>query len=328
MADILVRGAGVAGLTAAYELLKGGHAVDVVDCRERIGLGASSFAGGMLAPYCEREAADETVLALGLGAADWWSDAVPGEVVRNGTLVVAQPRDMPDLVRFASRTTGHVWLDSDGIAELEPSLARRFDRALFFEREAHLDPRRALARLAEAVGHRGGRFHFGPGQEPERQYASTIDCTGPAAIPYLAGLRGIRGEMLYLETREISLSRPVRMLHPRHPIYVVPRDHHRFMVGATMIETDDDGPVSARSMMELLNAAYALHPAFGEARLMETGVGIRPAFPDNVPRVVETEEGLAIAGMHRHGFLLAPAMAVEAATRLSISMLFQEGMTP
>jgi glycine oxidase len=126
-------------------------------------------------------------------------------------------------------------------------------------------------------------------------------------------MRGVRGEMLYLETADVTLSRPIRMLHPRHPIYIVPRDDHRFMVGATMIEAEDDGPITARSLMEFLNAAYSLHPAFGEARVVETGTGIRPAFANNIPQVIETEEGLAIAGMHRHGFLLAPAMAVRAA---------------
>ena len=65
--------------------------------------------------------------------------------------------------------------------------------------------------------------------------------------------------------------------------------------------------------------AYALHPAFAEARIMETGTGIRPAFPDNMPRLIETSDGLAVAGMHRHGFLLAPALAREAADRLTIT---------
>ncbi|MEB2844254.1 glycine oxidase ThiO [Rhizobiales bacterium RZME27] len=326
MSLFLVKGAGVAGLAVAYELLRRGEDVDIVDYQDTVGQGASFFAGGMLAPYCEREAAEEVVLTLGLDAADWWDQVVPGAVIRNGTLVVTQPRDITDLTRFASRTTGHVWLDRNEITDLEPSLSGRFEKALFFENEAHLDPRRALTGLAKTIRNLGGLFHLGWGPSPKKNYTAVLDCTGPAAIPHIPGLRGVRGEMLYLETGEVTLSRPVRMLHPRHPIYVVPRDDHRFMVGATMIETEDDGPISARSLMELLNAAYALHPAFGEARVVETGVGIRPAFADNFPRVVETGDGLAIAGMYRHGFLLAPAMAKQAAIRLSNGAALREEM--
>src|SRR3546814_15427534 len=84
------------------------------------------------------------------------------------------------------------------------------------------------------------------------------------------------------------------------------------MVGATMIETGSAGPITARSMMELLNAAYALHPAFGEAEIVETGVGIRPAYPDNLPRVSRDGGMISVNGLHRHGFLLAPSMAQRA----------------
>ncbi|MGO7565870.1 glycine oxidase, partial [Rhizobium johnstonii] len=76
--------------------------------------------------------------------------------------------------------------------------------------------------------------------------------TGAAQIGPLPGLRGVRGEMLCVETLEITLSRPVRLLHPRHPIYIVPRERHLFMIGETMIESDDTGPITARSLMELL----------------------------------------------------------------------------
>ena len=69
-----------------------------------------------------------------------------------------------------------------------------------------------------------------------------IDCTGAAAIGRIGGLRGVRGEMLYVETEEITLSRPVRLLHPRHPLYIVPRGDGAFMVGATMIESDAARP--------------------------------------------------------------------------------------
>jgi len=85
------------------------------------------------------------------------------------------------------------------------------------------------------------------------------------------------------------------------------------MVGATMIETDFKGPITARSLMELLNAAYSLHPAFAEAAVVETGAGIRPAFPDNLPRVTRQGKAILVNGLYRHGFLLAPAMAEKAA---------------
>lgn len=105
----------------------------------------------------------------------------------------------------------------------------------------------------------------------------------------------------------------MRLLHPRVSVYVVPRAENLFMVGATMVECDAKGPITARSTMELLGAAYALHPAFGEAELVETGVGVRPAFTDNLPRVERDGRNIRINGLYRHGFLLAPAMARQAA---------------
>jgi glycine oxidase len=314
---VLVKGAGIAGLVAARELIDRGFAVAVADRAETFGLGASRYAGGMLAPYCEREAAPETVLQLGLQALDWWRRALPGEIASRGTLVLAQPRDMADLDHFAARTRGYEWVGPEAIAALEPALAGRFHKGLFFADEAHLDPRQVMQALYEDLRSRGVCFHFSCDGAPDLHVGrSVIDCTGPAAIGRVPGLRGVRGEMLYLATGDITLSRPVRLLHPRHPLYIVPRQTDLFMLGATMIETEDDGPVAARSVMELLNSAYALHPAFGEARVVETGTGIRPAFADNTPRVMRTPEGLAIAGMHRHGFLLAPAMARQAADML------------
>ena len=64
-----------------------------------------------------------------------------------------------------------------------------------------------------------------------------------------------------------------------------------------------------RSALELLGAAYAVHPAFAEARILEIGSGLRPAFPDNLPRIVIHGDRIAVNGLYRHGFLLAPALA-------------------
>jgi glycine oxidase len=308
---VLVKGAGVAGLTAAFELAARGAAVTVAETRHSLGGNASWMAGGMLAPWCERESAEQPVLDLGRDAADWWDAVLPGHVTRAGTLVVAMPRDAGELDRFASRTSGYRRVDEDEIALLEPDLAGRFHRGLFFPGEAHLDPRRAMAALHDKLAGSGVEFRFGVDAKDMAGFEREIDCTGMAAGD--ERLRGVRGEMLILHAPDISLSRPVRMLHPRFPLYLAPRANHHFMVGATMIESLSAGPVSARSMMELLNAAYSIHPAFGEAAIVESGVGIRPAFPDNLPRVERHGKTVAINGLYRHGFLLGPAMARRAA---------------
>jgi len=216
----------------------------------------------------------------------------------------------PDLARFASRTERFEWADAERIATLEPDLAGRFRRALFFPDEAHLDPRRALASLAETLRRRGVAIRFGV--ELALADADTdivVDCRGLAARDALPDLRGVRGEMIVVRSPDVSLARPVRMLHPRLPLYIVPRGDGLFMIGATMIESERRGPVSVRSAVELLNAAYALHPAFGEAEIVELGADLRPAFPDNLPQVRRTGRVLHANGLFRHGFLLAPALA-------------------
>ncbi|MBA8878637.1 glycine oxidase ThiO [Phyllobacterium myrsinacearum] len=305
---VLVKGAGVAGLAAAHELMARGADVTVFDPRRSTSSTASWYAGGMLAPYCERESAEERVLDLGLKAASWWEAALPGSVVRNGTLVLVPARDVRELDRFGSRTSGFADVNEQELSNLEPDLEGRFRRGLFFKDEAHLDPRHALTALTAKLAALGVQFES---ERDDGNFDRIVDCTGYS--PTRPGLRGVRGEMLILQTRDISLARPVRLIHPRFPVYIVPRADHIFMVGATMIESDATGPITTRSMMELLNAAYSLHPAFGEAAIIETGVGVRPAYADNFPRVGRHGKVISINGLYRHGFLLAPAMAIQAA---------------
>lgn len=322
---IRILGAGVAGLTLAYELTRRGLGVEVSERRPQIAGSASWQAGGMLAPWCECESAEEVVLILGRKAADWWETALPGQVQRKGTLVVAPPRDGRELDRFARRTTGHRSVEGATLAQLEPDLAERFDCGLFYAEEAHLDPRRALLALAARLREQGVVFSFGQDATAQPEAAGIVaDCTGIAA--QRPGLRGVRGEMLILRTADITLSRPVRLLHPRFPLYVVPRADHHFMIGATMIESDAAGPVTARSMAELINAAYALHPAFAEAAIIEAGTGIRPAFPDNLPRVAWQGRTIFVNGLYRHGFLLTPAMAEQAADLILAAVHSEEAL--
>ncbi len=309
---VTVIGAGVAGLVTALTLAERGAKVVLVERFGELGHNASWLAGGMLAPFCEGESAPSRVVEAGKSAIDWWAARVLG-VSRTGTLVVAPPRDSSEIERFAARASGHERADEMRIAELEPDLAGRFRRGLFFESEGHLDPRAAMRALLEALQGRGAELRFGEDGERLVCTNAVVDCRGFAARSALSELRGVRGEMIRVRTPEINLKRCVRLLHPRIPLYVVPRENGEYMIGATMIESAEKGAVSVRSAIELMSAAYALHPAFGEAEILELSADVRPAFADNEPRVVECDGRIFVNGLYRHGFLLAPALAARVA---------------
>lgn len=267
----------------------------------------SHWAGGMLAPFCEGETAEPVITRLGLRSLDLWREVLP-QTPFNWSLVVAHPRDRADFERFARLTGGHKRLGREEIASLEPALAGRFSDALFFAQEGHVDPRQVLPALHDVLRSAGVPIAFNAEAGQGDCDGVVVDCRGLAARDAFPELRGVKGEIIILETDEIALSRPVRLIHPRWSIYIVPRAGNRFLIGATSIESEDNG-VSVRSALELLTAAYAVHPAFGEARIVEFGAGLRPAFPDNRPRVVVDERRITVNGLYRHGFLLAPALA-------------------
>lgn len=304
-ARITILGAGVAGLTLATELAARGARPTLVDPNGAPGQhGCSWWAGGMLAPFCEGETAEPPVIRLGQEAAAWWQRA-GAEVIYAGTLVVALQRDRKELDRFARRTREHVSVRGDSLAELEPALQGRFDRGLLFPTESHLSPRQALGALVAGLEAWGIGIEASARKDP----GTVIDCRGLAARDSLPDLRGVRGEMAVLRAPDIQLSRPIRLLHPRHPLYVVPRGDGVYMLGATQIENAHRGPARLRSVVELLNSAYALDPVFAEAEVLELGADARPAFPDNLPRIETRGSTIYLNGLFRHGFLLAPALA-------------------
>ncbi len=306
-------GAGIAGTWQALLFARAGYDVTLHERSDAAMTQATShFAGGMLAPWCEREGSEPVITRLGIRSLDLWREQLP-ETPFNGSLVVAHPRDRTDFERFARLTTDHERLDANGIAELEPSLDGRFREALFFPAEGHVEPRHVLPKLHEKLTAAGATIKFGSDREPDDLAQDTgdgivIDCRGLGARDKHPDLRGVKGEMIIIETPDVQLSRPVRFIHPRWTLYVIPRDGNRFMLGATSIESEDTG-VSVRSALELLSAAYAVHPAFGEARILEFGAGLRPAFPENLPRIAIDKTRISVNGLYRHGFLLAPALA-------------------
>jgi glycine oxidase len=150
--------------------------------------------------------------------------------------------------------------------------------------------------------------HLQPGQIGQPDWV--FDCRGLGAHPEWSALRGVRGEVIRLHAPQVNLTRPTRLIHPRYPIYIAPKQDHVFVIGATEIESDDLSPASVRSTLELLSAAYTVHSGFAEARILEISTQARPTLPDNLPAVKSPRPRmLQINGLYRHGFLIAPAVA-------------------
>ena len=197
-----------------------------------------------------------------------------------------RPATQPSSTRFAERTENYEWRDADAHRRARARSRRPLPpRRCSFPDEAHLDPRRALPRWPRRSRSAASRS---ASASSRRRDAAPIrhrlprPCRARRAARPARRARRDGGRAL----ARVSLSRPVRMLHPRMPLYIVPRgdgrvhdrrDHDRERAHAAR--------VSVRSAVELLNAAYALHPAFGEAEIVELGADLRPAFPDNLPRV-------------------------------------------
>ena len=306
--SIAIRGAGVVGLWQALTLARSGHRVILYErSREPFANACSLYAGAMLAPRCEEESAEAGIGELGTRGIALWRATYPGTVA-NGTLVTAVNRDRAELDRFARMTGGHQRLSPAELALLEPAVTGRFAGALYYPGEAHLTPEPALRFLLAQAESAGVAVRLGESEVPKGADI-VIDCRGLAAKDALPTLRGVRGERIVVRSREVGLSRPIRLLHPRFPLYVVPWGQGLHMIGATVIESEETGPITLRSALDLLSAAYALDPAFAEAEIVQQGAGARPAFPDNRPRIIAAKGYIYVNGLYRHGFLLAPVLA-------------------
>jgi glycine oxidase len=325
-------GAGLAGRMVGFELAGRGWQVDLFDRDTEEGRNSCTWtSAGMLAPSCELETAERQISALGTASLALWPallERLGGTVYfrQRGSLVVAHPGDREELTRLERRVAAYLddssimrRVTGPDIAELEPELADRFETGLYMPREAQLANRDALEAMRHALLRQGARFHWkteatvpGPRTvrcgERDEAFDWVVDTRGMGARDDLQDLRGIRGEILIVSAPEVNLSRPVRLMHPRYAIYIVPRPDRTYLVGATAIESEDYSPISVRSTLELLTAAYTVHPGFAEARILETATNCRPAFPDNRPRITWRDGLLRLNGLYRHGFLLAPIL--------------------
>ncbi len=354
--NIAIVGAGLVGRVLALNLLKDGHTLTLFDKSSKDGTSAAGFtAAGMLAPFAELETAESVIFEYGKRSIELWSSLLKEVGLfdgykLDGTLITAHPQDMSELNHFIDMLRHKVQeakdikiLGRDEIAELESDLEQH-SRAYYLENEGYVDSQRFMLfstnyfdmkqvtwrEYTQVDKIESGVLHIGAKVE---HFDWVFDARGLGAKEHFDDLRGVRGEVYWLESNDIDITRPIRLLHPRYKIYVVPRGNgcegmdmeycrdckisqtpnsKRYIVGATEIESEDSSPMSVRSSMELLSAVFSLNSNFGEARIVNTETNCRPAFRDNLPRIENENKLTRINGLYRHGYLLAPAIVEKA----------------
>ncbi len=326
-----IAGAGVLGRMLALAFHRRGWDVTLFDRGSRKGVTEPAPSTGLIDPYLSLNRATQVVAQLGEYATEqWpaWIETLPAPVhfLENGALVVAHPRDLALLDARMETLAGLAPLDdivtecaAADVAQLEPTLAGRFARGLFFPLEQHLDPCSLLSALAAAIDAAGIPWHE---HEPVEQveprciirasgrspFTWVIDARGRTTDALASDLRMHRHERVRVHAPGVALNRPVRIMHPTHTITVVPHADHRYVIGSIVSEGDPQAPVTARALLELLSAAYTVHPAFGEATVLAASSVPVPGLPGGMPRLVPHQGLLSVQGAAVHPWCVIPAL--------------------
>lgn len=344
--QIGIAGAGLVGRLMAWQLLRAGHQVTLFDRDTKAGeLSAARVAAAMIAPFSEVVNCERDIFEWGLQALDLWPEwlaQLRGDIdadiyfQRRGSIVVAHRQDQAYLDHFNQLLRSRVpeyqqdyaFLGSAALTKLEPALADHFSAGTYLQQEGCLDNWGLLDGLTTAIEKLGGIWHTGTiiksvaanvihtEQQPHR-FDLVIDSRGFGAKAELQNLRGVRGEVLWVHAPEVTLSRPVRLMHPRYQLYIAPKPNHVYVIGATEIESESLQPITVRSSLELQSALYSISSRFSEAHILKAYANCRPAFINNLPRIEPAPGMLRINGLYRHGYLLSPVVIGAALATLS-----------
>ncbi len=326
-------GMGIVGRLLALALHNTGWQVTLFDDQQGES-NCSSAAAGLLTPFSECDKADPVIARLGQESVTcYWSNILkqlvdPVYFQQAGCLVVHHPQDKAEWQHFSQRIRSKLpakdyyqHLSKTRLIELEPELDK-FATAYYFPDEAQIDCQSVMNSLKKYLQAQNLSFFLNTPvtsltsrqivtQNKTYLFDYVFDCRGMGARTIFNDLRAVRGELIHLYAPEVQLHRPIRFLHPRYSLYIIPRPENNYLIGASEIESEDYSPISVRTSLELLTAAYYVHSGFAEARIIETKTHCRPTLASHLPRI-EYQEGLiAVNGLYRHGYLIAPALVEE-----------------
>ncbi|MCH9739772.1 MAG: FAD-dependent oxidoreductase [Epsilonproteobacteria bacterium] len=335
--NVAIAGAGLVGRVLALKLLKkGGYNINLYDSDTAYGEEAAGItAAGMLAVFAELESAESIIFDIGQESIALWPSILEqldilDSFQHEGSIITAHPQDVSELDHFIESLQSKVeeaskikMLNREEIIALEPDLDQH-SKGFYLPHEGQVDAQVFMKTSSDyLLAHPNvvwleekgvdsleeGTITIG---SEKHHYDWVFDCRGLGSQVEMPNLRGVRGEVFWLEAPEVKITRPTRMLHPRYKIYIVPRPNDRYIIGATEIESEDKSPMSVRSSLELLSAVYSMHTGFAEARIVNMTTNCRPAFKDNLPKIEHGDKITRINGLYRHGYLMAPAIVEQA----------------
>ena len=346
-AHVAIIGAGIIGLSCAWELAQRGAHVTIYDTRPP-GRGASWAAAGMLAPAYEaaaEEGAHPRLFDLCMESAALWPAFAASVSRASGRNLGFSPgpslalafdgAEAAGLHRLAAALTRH-GVESDmllpeAVWDIEPAVSRGVHGALRLATDGQVDNRAIVAALIAALEAQASvRFVDGPAPLEERKGRLCIE--GHDMILASAGWNtaGIKvrqhGEDFSLVNWDTALDEidcyGGQMLSvAREPglpsmtlrcgsIYIAPKPD-RVIIGATMEPGVVTDHADADTIAQLRAEAARLCPAIAGATEVETWAGVRPGTLDHAPLLGSTRaDGLYVAsGHYRNGILLAPVTA-------------------
>jgi len=331
-----IAGVGLVGRVLALNLLTQGHTLTLYDEDTAYGEEAAGMtAAGMLAVFAELETAESVIFEHGKRSIALWPAlleqiGIADAYQQEGSIITAHPQDYSELDHFIETLKSKVkeaseieLLDRRALTQLEPDMEQHA-KAFFIPHEGQVDAQRFMKASSDYLlnhpdvtwneGMKVSDVSSGTISVAEESIAFdwVFDTRGLGANAQVENLRGVRGEVFWLDAPEVHISRPTRMLHPRYKIYIVPRPNNRYIIGATEIESEDKSPMSVRSSLELLSAVYSMHSGFAEARIVKMVTNCRPTLKDNLPNIEQDKKLTRINGLYRHGYLLAPAIVEKA----------------
>lgn len=291
MADVLVLGAGVIGLTTGIRLAEDGHRVRIRSAHEPLAT-TSALATAMIGPTFAPPEAPERRWEATTVAELTGSPEMPGVHLCHGRLIARPPDMTPPLADeipgFAPCTAGELppgyqtgfWVTLP-LIDMEPYLAHLRQRFLGAGGELEIRP---VGSLVEAAG----------------ECRRLVNCTGLAARHLVPDqqVTPVRGVKLVVENpglttflMEAPLSSTWAGLHP-HGDHVV--------IGGVAEEGAESAAPDADEAATMLQRCVEIEPRLADAPIIEHRVGARPGRP-TIRLEAEVIEGARCVHNYGHG---------------------------